>query len=396
MAHKYLSKAKASKKDEFFTRYHDIEIEVNSYLEFSPDFFRGKSVLLPCDDPEWSSFTRFFAQNFDRLGLKRLVSTSYAVNSKPYDFSSQPTLFEMSDERYSPESHANQGKIFILDQDINGDKKIDVEDLTWEYLSGDGDFRSSEVQSLRDEADIIVTNPPFSLFREFFKWLTQGEKQFLIVGNVNAIDYKEIFPHFMDNRVWVGVTNFNTGMYFRVPDDFEHSSTYSSLKEIEGEKVNRVPSICWFTNIPHGRRVETLNCMTTEEAIRHSPKIGPEGYQKYDNYNAIEVPDYRAIPSDYDGVMGVPITFMDKYSPDQFEILGATQRGCHDKVPDTKKYATYFEMKSTGEPTGHSGSKTNENGNLERNDGKKNYFLGPDGHIVQSVYKRLFIRHRRK
>jgi hypothetical protein len=224
----------------------------------------------------------------------------------------------------------------------------------------------------------------------------QGEKQFLIVGNLNAITYKEVFPHMMENRVWVGVTNFNTGMYFRVPDDFEHSSTYSSLKEIEGEKVNRVPSICWFTNIPHGRRVESLNCVTMEEAIRHSPKIGPAGFKKYDNYNAIEVPDYRAIPSDYEGVMGVPITFMDKYSPDQFEILGATQRGCHDKVPDTKKYETYLEMKSTGEPTGQSGSKTNENGNLERNDGRKNYFLGPDGHIVQSVYQRLFIRHKRK
>ena len=193
-----LGAAKAAKNDEFYTQYADIQKEVNAYLEYNPDTFRDKTVLLPCDDPEWSNFTRFFAQNFERLGLKRLISTSYAVESKKYK-NYQPTLFETSSAWYDVDKTRIKGKIFELTRDVNGNGRIDLDDLEWHYLEGDGDFRSKEVCELRDEADIIVTNPPFSLFRGFLKWIVEGNKGFLIIGNQNAIGYKELFHLVKEN-----------------------------------------------------------------------------------------------------------------------------------------------------------------------------------------------------
>lgn len=171
MAHKDLSKAKNGKNDEFYTQYHDIEKEMSAYLEFNPKAFKGKTVLLPCDDPEWSNFTKFFAQNFERFGLKKLISTSYAVESKNYKSNYQPSLFEVNDPQYDENKTRKNGKIFTLTRDKSGDGKIDVNDLEWTYLKGDGDFKSEEIKKLRDEADIIITNPPFSLFREFLAWI---------------------------------------------------------------------------------------------------------------------------------------------------------------------------------------------------------------------------------
>ena len=320
--------ARKIKNDEFYTQYQDIQKEINAYLDYNPDVFRGKTIFCPCDDPEWSNFTKFFAQNFDRFGLKKLISTSYAYNSKnpKPSFDWQPTLFEFENEKYDAQKSPKNGKIFTLTDEE--DPPRDIEKLRWNYLEGDGDFRSEEVKKLRDEADIIITNPPFSLFREFVSWLTDTDKKFIIIGNINALSYKEVFPLIMENKIWLGATNFNTGMYFQVPEDFVYAATYKFEKTQNGKKVNRVPGVCWFANIDHGRRHQPLELNTEAQNIRHSKhkEIKGIGYIKYDNYDAIEVPYTDAIPSDYTGVMGVPITFLDKYCPEQFEILGQTDR----------------------------------------------------------------------
>ena len=389
-----LGAAKAAKNDEFYTQYADIQKEVNAYLEYNPDTFRGKTVLLPCDDPEWSNFTKFFAQNFEKLGLKKLISTSYAVESKKYkDY--EPTLFETEDEKFDPDKTRVKGKIFILDRDSNNSGRIDIDDLHWEYLEGDGDFRSQEVCKLRDEADVIVTNPPFSLFREFLAWIMEAGKEFLIIGNKNCITYKEVFPLIKGNELWIGPSITSGDREFMVPKDYVTRSPSLRIDE-QGNKYIRVPGVHWFTNLEHGRRHEPLKLMSMKDNLRYSKhkEIREKGYPKYDNYDAIEVPYTDAIPSDYDGIMGVPITFLDKFCPEQYVILGASQRGCHNEVPDTRKYDEYWEVKPDGTPTGSSGNKTNENANLLGNDGKKNYFINKDGRIIQSAYQRIFIRKK--
>src|SRR5690554_5850610 len=212
-----LTTAKKAKNDEFYTQYHDIEKEINAYLDYDPNVFRGKTILLPCDDPEWSNFTKFFAQNFENFGLKKLISTSYAPESKKYKGGYQPTLFETNDPQFDEKKTKINGKIFTLTRDKTGDGKIDVDDLEWTYLKGDGDFRSEEIIQLRDEADIIITNPPFSLFREFLAWIFEAEKQFVIIGNMNAITYKEVFPLIKDDKMWLGATGYGSDMVFAVP-----------------------------------------------------------------------------------------------------------------------------------------------------------------------------------
>jgi hypothetical protein len=396
LANENLSSAKKAKNDEFYTQFQDIQKEMNAYLEFNPDVFRGKTVLLPCDDPEWSNFTKYFAQNFQTIGLKKLISTSYAPNSKPKGIPYQPTLFEMESEVFSEEKTQTNGKIFVLTGDKNGDAVINVEDLEWDYLEGDGDFRSDEIEALRDESDIVITNPPFSLFREFLAWLVESKKDFVIIGNLNAITYKEVFPLIKNNQMWLGATGNGSDMVFRVPEGFEVAEKDKEKAEKLGYvgDFTRLGNSCWFSTIDHGRRHRPLALMSVKDNIKFNKALQGLAYQKYDNYDAIEVPRTDSIPSDYEGVMGVPITFLDKYNPDQFEILGSTQRGCHDEVPDTKKYDTYREMKPDGTPTGSSGGKTNENANLSGNDGKRNHFVNSDGHVVQSSYSRIFIRHR--
>jgi hypothetical protein len=315
--------AKRAKSDEFYTQYQDIEKEMNAYLEYNPDVFRGKTVLLPCDDPEWSNFTRYFAQKFQALGLKKLISTSYAPNSKPGGIHYEPTLFELESEGFDAEKTRSNGKIYTLTEDKSGNGVINVEDLEWTYLEGDGDFRSKEISGLRDEADIIITNPPFSLFREFLSWILEAQKQFVIIGNVNAITYKEVFTQIKANKVWLGQTISSGDREFRVPENYPLTASGWRVDEL-GQKYIRVKGVRWFTNIDHGRRHEPLKLMSCEENFKFSKHKALKGvsYKNYDNYEAIEIPFTDAIPSDHEGVMGVPITFLDKYNPDQFEILG--------------------------------------------------------------------------
>ena len=212
-----LTNARNAKKDEFYTQYQDIEKEMNAYLDYDPDVFRGKTILLPCDDPEWSNFTKYFAQNYEQFGIKKLISTSYAQDSKKYKADVQLSWLEVNDEKYDESKTNLKGKLFTLTHDKSGDGKIDIDDLEWDYLEGDGDFRSDEIMKLLDEADIIITNPPFSLFREFLSWIINKGKQFIIIGNINAITYKEVFPLLKNDNIWLGSTNFNKGMYFQVP-----------------------------------------------------------------------------------------------------------------------------------------------------------------------------------
>ena len=319
MANDKLSKAKKAKNDEFYTQFADISREIEAYLEYNPDTFRDKVVLLPCDDPEWSNFTLYFAQNFDRLGLRKLISTSYAYESKRLQFPYQPTLFESESLQFDIEKSATKGKIFTLSHDISGDGKIDHKDLEWQYLDGDGDFRSEEVTRLRDEADIIVTNPPFSLFREFLSWVVSANKQFIIIGNTNAITYKEAFPLIASNKMWLGNGFHKGNAYFETP--FADRYKESVLNEETG--LVKFRNCCWFTNIDHGRRHQPLQLMTMADNLKYSKhkEIRENGYPKYDNYDAIEVAYTDAIPSDYEGVMGVPISFLEKYCPEQFEIV---------------------------------------------------------------------------
>ena len=324
MANTNLANAKTAKNDEFYTQYPDIQKEINAYLDYDPNVFRGKTVLLPCDDPEWSNFTKFFAQNFELFGLKKLISTSYVVESKKIkDW--EPTLFETESPYYDADKSRTNGKIFILDEDINSDGRFNINDLHWNYLEGDGDFRSDEVKALRDEADIIITNPPFSLFREFVAWIMEAEKKFIILGNFNAISYKEFFPYIKENRIWAGNKSFGGGMDMIMPKEiFDANKLKKYHIDKDGNIIQNIMGVIWFTNIDHGRRHEPLPLMTMEDNILYSKhkEIKGKGYVHYENYDAIDVPYADAIPADYDGVMGVPLTFLDRYCPDQFEIIG--------------------------------------------------------------------------
>lgn len=342
MANRELINAREAKKDEFYTQFYDIETEMEAYLDYNPDVFRGKTVLLPCDDPEWSNFTRYFAQNFEVLGLKKLISTSYAIESKIYKTGIQLSFLETQSPKYDKTKTNTHGKIFILEKDTTGDGKIDLDDLQWDYLEGDGDFRSKEVKRLRDEADIIVTNPPFSLFREFLAWIVDARKQFIIIGNINSVTYKEVFPLVKDNKLWMGCTIHSGDREFGVPDEYPLTASGWRIGE-DGKKYIRVKGVRWYTNVEHGRRHHPLSLMTMQDNVRYSKhkEIKGSEYKRYDNYDAIEVPYTDAIPCDYEGMMGVPITFLDKYCPEQFEIVGMAKRGAGDPALKSKVYTKY-------------------------------------------------------
>lgn len=340
MANDSLQQAKRVKNDEFYTVYDYIQKEINAYLEYNPDTFRDKVVLCPCDDPEWSNFTRFFAQNFENLGLRKLISTSYSQQSKKekYEQYHQLSLFETSFPQYDEEKSQTKGKIFTLTRDKNSSGVIDYEDLEWKYLDGDGDFRSDEVKALRDEADIIVTNPPFSLFRDFVNWIFEADKKCIIIGTIGAAIYKEIFPLIKENLLWIGATNNGKDMVFEVPEgaNVDPKDRDKAAKLGYVGNYTRLGNACWYTNINHGRRHRPMQLMNMADNIKFSKhkQIRENGYQKYDNYNAIEVPFADAIPADYDGVMGVPITFMDKYCPEQFEIIWQASGNAYANAPE--------------------------------------------------------------
>lgn len=289
-----LHKAKRAKADEFYTQLSDIENECKHYWEH----FKGKTILCNCDDPRVSNFLRYFSLNFEHLGLKKLIAICY----KNQDI-----------DLFSQES-SEKAVYIIYEGDKNGNRQVDDNELEVKELQGDGDFRSKECIELLKEADIVVTNPPFSLFREYVAQLIEYEKKFLIIGNKNAITYKEIFTLIKANKIWTGVRGFSGGMWFK--SDYE-GKTEKIIKDWEGntERIINVPSI-WFTNLDHKKR--------HEELILYK-NYTPEEYPKYANYNVIEVSKTAEIPMDYNGVMGVPITFMDKYNPKQFEIIGMAE-----------------------------------------------------------------------
>ena len=326
-----LGTAKAAKNDEFYTQLPDIEHEMQAYVDYDPDVFRDKTILMPCDDPEWSNFTRYFALNFQLFGIRKLISTSYAPDAKAAKYGVQPPLFpeDEQDPKFDRDKWQTHGRIFVLDRDTNGDNRIDIDDLRWEYLDGDGDFRSHEITQLRNEANFIITNPPFSLFREFLKWIIDGGKQFSVIGNMNAITYKEVFPLLKDNKIWLGPSISSGDREFGVPKEYPLNAAGWRIDE-EGKHFIRVKGVRWYTNIEHGKRHEPLPLMTMADNLkfsRHKDLRGRKEYQHYDNYDAIEVPYTDAIPSDYTGAMGVPISFLDKYCPEQFRLLGITDRG---------------------------------------------------------------------
>ncbi|NLJ13837.1 MAG: DNA methyltransferase [Ignavibacteria bacterium] len=333
-----LHKAKAAKNDEFYTQYVDIQKEVEAYLEYNEDVFRDKVVYCNCDDPYESNFFRYFVLNFEKLGLKQLITTSYKpspiANTQLPLFGDDKTLVPKKER---PKVTANR---FIINSvgDIDGDGEFTLRDVAqqlrenknneWIPLDGNGDFRSEECIELFKQADIIITNPPFSLFREYVAQLFEYDKQFLIISNKNAITYKEIFPKIKENKMWVGNMPMSVDLLFIVPEyvqkELEKTGKIgSSYRIIDGQFFARSSSI-WFTNLDHGKRHQPLSLMTMEDNKKFNKKVkkSSTAYKKYDNYNAIEVPFTDAIPSDYDGVMGVPISFLDKYNPDQFEILG--------------------------------------------------------------------------
>ena len=416
-----LAKAKETKNDEFYTQWADIQKEVNAYLEFNPGTFRDKSVLLPCDDPEWSAFTKFFAQNFETFGLKRLVSTSYAFASKRLGISTQrrkdaenaekgerrtlrlcgsaletngpywqPTLFEMESPLYDAEKTAVRGKIFVLDRDTNGNGRIDIDDLQWSYLDGDGDFRSEEVRRLRDESDVIVTNPPFSLFQEFVDWLVESDRKFLIIGAMNAIKYKKVFPLIMANKVWLGNGFQNGNAFFRPLTSGEGDYADGVFDPSTG--LVKFRNCCWFTNLDHGRRHRPLELMTWAENVKHSrhKEIRGKGYERYDNFDAIEVPFVDAIPGDYEGMMGVPISFLDKHCPEQFEIVGISESWFGGA---SKKYPRQVQIDKDGKRS--EVTKLNDGCAIEiaePPDGQTYYEVG--GHLYTKVYSRLLIRRK--
>lgn len=246
-----LTRALPLKNDEFYTSYRDIEEEMRAYLEEDPDLFKGKTVLLPCDDPESSNFTKYFAQNFETLGLKKVISTSYAPSSKATDVVYQPTLFELESPNYDEAKTKENGKVFTLTRDINGDGKINLADLEWSYLQGDGDFRSDEVTALRDEADFIITNPPFSLFGNFMQWLIEGGKKFSVIGHMKAISYKDTFPLIENNEMWFGASIHSGDREFRVHENYVINAAGFRYGK-DGAKYIRVKGVRWFTNIGHG------------------------------------------------------------------------------------------------------------------------------------------------
>lgn len=336
MANKDLNKAKAAKKDEFYTRLEDIELELKHYRHH----FKGKTVLCNCDDPRCSNFFRYFTLNFEVLGLKKVIATCY--KNQDVDLFSQHTC--------------EKAVYQIYEGDKNHNRKVDVDEIEVKYLEGDGDFRSKECVALLEEADIVVTNPPFSLFRDFVALLVHYNKQFLIIGSQNAIKYKEIFPLIQANKIWLGTRSGN--MEFTVPNDSEPRATRFWIDK-NGQKWRSLGNICWFTNLEHDKRHEELPLFK---------KYTPQEYPTYINFNAIEVSKVGDIPCDYDGLMGVPITFMDKYNPDQFEIVGMSL--------DLADMSVIRER-------------------LGMNDGGPTFYIEKNGKLVR-LYDRIVIRRKVK
>jgi hypothetical protein len=395
MANRTLTDAKIAKNDEFYTQFHDIGKEVNAYLEFNPDVFRGKTILLPCDDPYESNFFKYFSLHFKVFGLKKIIATCY--DGSPI---SNKELSLFNDELPENKTTRKAHKLILTDPpDFNGIDIINLPNikgiLSDKYhvipLLGNGDFRSNEVKALRDESDFIITNPPFSLFREFLAWIFEANKKFLIIGNLNAITYKEVFPLIKENKLWLG-NNYKVNggaMFYEIPEVIANMEQVREVRINNGGKkvfITRVQGVRWFTNLDHGRRHDPLPLMTMADNIRYSKhkEIRGKEYQKYHNYDAIEVPYVDAIPSDYKGLMGVPVSVLDKYSPEQFDIMGTSDNGIIDEKYKTTQGLTqkfvgdYY--KAGGRGAYHEGNPT------------AGVYI--DG-VATMIYKRIFIRHKK-
>ena len=374
MATKLFDAAKKAKADEFYTRMYDIEIELKHYK----NEFKDKVIFCNCDDPFESNFFKYFALNFNYFGLKKLIATCY--NGSPVS-GVQLSLFEEV-----PENDKVAYKIEITEvTDQNGDGVADLNDIqeiikkNVTKLEENGDFRSPECIELLKESDIVVTNPPFSLFREFIATIEQYGKKFIVIGNTNALTYKEVFKLFKENKIRTGYTNFNVGMYFIVPDDVENFH-----KMEEGKKLVRVSTSCWFTNLPVSRHNEVLTLYTT---------YIPEKFPTYENYDAINVDNYKEIPKDYTGCIGVPVTFLDKYNPDQFEIVALGIVGSIQFSSERRMEILNKDGQGTGKIT------INAKGTLYRKhvptDKKPAAFRDCEtGELYQSIYARVIIKAR--
>lgn len=388
MANSNLTSAKKAKNDEFYTQYADIQKEIGAYLMYDPNTFKDKVVYCNCDDPFESNFFKYFVLNFKRLGLKQLITTSYRpspiANTQLGLFGDDITI---APAKGRPKINANK---FVINEvgDVNGDGSFNLTDIAeqlktnkhneWEPLSGDGDFRSAECVELLKQSDIVVTNPPFSLFREYVAQLMEYGKKFVIIGNMNAITYKEVFPLIKDNKAWLGATGNGNDMVFAVPNGAE-------IAEGDRQKAARLGYVgdytrlgnsCWFTNVDHGRRHQPLSLMTMTDNRKHNKKVAKSdtAYIQYDNYNAIEVPFTDAIPSDCHGVMGVPISFLDKYNPDQFEIIWLAAGNSFANMPkDILKYVNFVPYVAGSEGAGQG--------------------VGVVG--SKKVYARVLIKHRK-
>lgn len=348
-----LHRANTAKKDEFYTQSSDIETELKHYK----DQFRGKVVFCNCDDPQESNFVKYFSINFEHLGLKKLIATHY----KDANLFTKELPYKLE---YSG--------------DKNGNRMPDPSEFMTEMI-GTGDFRSEECVELLKEADIVVTNPPFSLFRDYVSQLMEYKKKFLIIGNTNAITYKEIFKLFKEDKIRTGYTNFNVGMFFMVPDDWEQ---FHHINE-NGKKIARVSTSCWITNLEVEKHMQDITLYK---------KYSSEEYRKYDNYDAIEVPKVSEIPMDYKGVMGVPITFLDKYNSNQFEIIGLGNS--RDNFTPNKDYKNPYKIMTDGE---------RKNGNaincvlaiesqIKPND---IYYISDNSKYLVAPYARVLIRNKK-
>lgn len=388
-----LNDSARNKQDEFYTQLSLVESELKHYRPH----FKGKTVLCNCDDPYESNFFKYFAMNFNSLGLKKLITTCYATSpvigeemqffvdkGGQLSFIEQPGSVAV--EKDSKEKRPYKVEITEV-TDENGDGRVDLADVeylmrnrknTMTLLDGDGDFRSPECVELLKQADIVVTNPPFSLFRDYVALLMEYKKAFVIIGNQNAVAYKDFFPLLSDNKIWLG---YNSGhFWFKVPDSYEEKKTDFKIDET-GQKWRRMGNICWFTNLDIEKRHENMTLFSN---------YTPEAYPTYDNFDAIEVSKTADIPCDFYGVMGVPITFMSQHNPQQFEIIGLSQK-CGFGAESIKLYDDYIEVTQDGTPTGSTGKKTNGNPMLVGKPKSGNYYVnGQD--IVHSLYSRIFIR----
>ena len=378
---KALSAANKAKQDEFYTQLSDIENELRHYKEH----FKGKTVLCNCDDPYESNFFKYFAINFNHLGLKKLICTCYAGSPVAN------TQISFFDEDKKP-SDRKPYKIEITEvKDLNNDGAVDLNDVELllksvdgqpTLLKGDGDFRSEECIELLKQADIVVTNPPFSLFRDYLAQLIAYDKKFLIIGSQNNITYKEVFPLLKNDKIWLGYKSGD--MAFTVPDSYEARETRFWIDET-GQKWRSLGNICWYTNLDIQKRHEKMILYKN---------YTPEEYPHYDNYDAIEVSKTAEIPCDYDGVMGVPITFMDKYNPEQFDILGINAGRDEFECRPTKRYINPIQHNKDGSET--NGSKANTRSTLLLSKiGNEIYYTANNADKPFTItYARVFIRRK--